>query len=212
MEQWSCDHPSVSSFEFDVLDIDEIMERVLPEWTRLYANLRLLTYAKAVQQILDAHTGETDSPVLQEWPLGIESSCGATHGAVIPSLSHELLLRPAPHEYASIDSELSSRDHNVLKDGVSAGGASPRCIAELDDILSSLVRSPKLLWQQYGNDLCVSLDALRDIGVENKHDVSPRIRMISAKGSRGLARRSNTTCSKSRVHCVPTTIAFDGCI
>ncbi|KIW06394.1 uncharacterized protein PV09_02847 [Verruconis gallopava] len=173
-EQWPCEQPNVLAFESELLDMEEIMERILPEWTRLYANWELSTYAKHVQRILETQFTHPVVPNLEFWPSMVDFSGEITaHGAVIPSLTYKLLSKSALRqpEYASLDADFTLGTRIIMKN-VEGEIAMPEQIAELDTILSFFVSSTKPQWRQYGEDLYASLEALRRSNTKSQHDLS----------------------------------------
>jgi hypothetical protein len=169
LEQWPSAYPSVETFKFICLDIDEVMERVRPEWTRLYSNMQLLEYSEKVQEVLCHYAGSEETSTPKSSRLGFEDSCWASRKAVVPSLSPDLLLKPTPKFYdnASINDELLQRSQIAYRSNYASENVSPsKQMTELETILYAFVDSPKRLWQQYGNDLSTSLNALRNVSTE----------------------------------------------
>jgi hypothetical protein len=179
LEQWPSVSPSVEAFEASLLDVGGVMERVRPEWTRLYDNMQLLEYAEKVREVLSRYAGCKETSTPHPWHSSLGYSCWAHRGTVAPSLSFELLLKPDPSlcDYASINDEMLRRSPVAYptnkKNEVPGRIAPSRHMTELEDILSSFVQSPKRLWQQYGNDLWTSLDALRNVSDKDRYQTSP---------------------------------------
>ena len=98
---------------------------------------------------------------------------------MILSLSKELLLNLGSSvcDYTSIDNDvlrMSQAGYPTSKENdVSERIAPSKELAELEDIISSFVQSPKRLWQQYGHDLWKSLDALEKIGDKDIPQIRP---------------------------------------
>lgn len=178
LDQWPSTSPSVEAFESDLLDIGVVMERVRPEWTRFYDNMQLLEYAEKIREVLSRYAGCKETSMPHPWHSSLGYSCWANRGNVVPSLSLELLLKPGLglSEYASINDEMLHRSrvsNRTNKKSEVPGRTAPSThMTELEDILSSFIHSPKRLWQQYGNDLWKSLDALRNVSDEGKYQIS----------------------------------------
>jgi Protein of unknown function (DUF3638) len=172
LEQWPSSEPLVEEFESAVIDIELALERILPEWRRLYQNMELSRYVVHAQQILDRHKGAKDMSMPRAWNENLEVLCVSNRGCVIPSLSGDLLVKHGPPawDYSSPNHELLLRDglswgvhfRHKLNDTSRATIPSKEVI-ELGKILSSFARSADILRQQYGNDLKKSLAALENV-------------------------------------------------
>lgn len=56
LHQWPCPEPTIEGFTKSVLlDIQQAMEDIRPEWLRLFQNLGLSRYVSQVQDVLDKH-------------------------------------------------------------------------------------------------------------------------------------------------------------
>ena len=178
-EQWPDPDPSVEGFESSLLDIDEVMDRLRPEWTRLHDNMQLSEYAEKVQEVLSGYQGIRETSEPKPWHTNLEDSYSTNRRSVVPSLSRELLLKPGPRQgdYAIINEEML-RQTRVMhppsnKSAVAQRITPSRSLSELEDTLSSFVQSPKRLWQQYGKDLLTSLDAFRNVTDKDQGQLSP---------------------------------------
>jgi hypothetical protein len=173
LEQWPNSEPSSEGFESTVIDTNLAMERIFSEWRRLHQNMELSEYVKRVQRILYLHKGAKDTSVPQVWNVGPISFRAPDRGSVIPSISADLLVKSGPlpwghtahaHELL-LTNHLTQRLHPSNKrDNISHATIASKEVTELGKTLDSFTRSPNVLRQQYGNDLKISLMALKNVG------------------------------------------------
>ncbi|EQL03900.1 hypothetical protein OCS_00393 [Ophiocordyceps sinensis CO18] len=163
LAQWPCATPSAEGFDAGDTKIPQAMERVQSEWTRVYNNLRLSEYLDEAQTVLNRHIGGDEASRPEPWRSPSEKTGSPAHGTAIPSLSQELLLKQGPNAPSVGDlcpvSQTISPASEVCK-----GSAETTEMKELGQILTTFANSSKPLWQQYGNDLLRSHDALRELG------------------------------------------------
>lgn len=54
--QWPCPEPTIEGFEVSILvDVQQALEYIRPEWLRLFQNLELSNYISQAQQVLNQH-------------------------------------------------------------------------------------------------------------------------------------------------------------
>jgi hypothetical protein len=165
-----------------VIDVELALERILPEWQRLYRNMGLSEYAIQVQEILDQHEGGIDMSVPRAWNKKLMVFCAPDRGSVIPSLSGDLLAKcgplpwcqSAPNHEVLLSKDLSRGVHSPNEgNSISRKTTPPKEAIELGKILGSFARSPDILRQQYGNDLKKSLVALENVSNQPKLQETP---------------------------------------
>ncbi|TVY43757.1 hypothetical protein LSUB1_G001260 [Lachnellula subtilissima] len=169
LEQWPSPEPSAEEIESTVLNGELAMERIHPEWQRLYRNMRLSEYVVQAQEILDRYKGANDMSVPRAWNEKPVASCKPDRGSPIPSLS-DLLVKCAPLPLGDLShGALLSKDlprgvHSPNEQNkISQKTNSSKEIVELGKILDLFAESTDVLRQQYGNDLKKSLLALENV-------------------------------------------------
>lgn len=172
LEQWPSSKPSAKEFDLAVIDVKLALDRTLPEWQRLLQNMELSNYVDKAQKILDRHKGAVDMSVVRTWNAKPRVFLESNRGAVIPSLSGDLVVK-----YGTLPWDRSSSQHELLPNkNVSRNGHSskeqndipramcrPKEVVELGIILDSFARSSNVLRQHYGDDLNKSLTALEKV-------------------------------------------------
>ena len=171
LEQWPSPEPSAEEFQSTLVNVEQALERILPEWQRLHRNMALSEYAIQAQEILDRYEGAKDMSVPRAWNKEPAAFCTTDRGSATPSVP-DLLVKCAHPPLC-----LFSPDHGVIlskdlprgarspseRNDVSHKTTPPKEITELGKILSSFARSPDVLRQRYGNDLKKSLLALENV-------------------------------------------------
>ena len=182
LEQWPSPEPSTDGFDSTVIDVELALERILPEWQRLYRNMGLSDYVIQAQEILDHYKGAKDISVPRVWNQNPTVFCTPERDSVIPSLSADLLVKCGP-----LSCGYSSPTHEVLlskdlscdvhspneRNNTYRKTTSPKEVIELGKILGSFARSPDVLRQEYGNDLIRSLLALENVSNQPKLQETP---------------------------------------
>ena len=172
LEQWPSSSPSADAFVSTVIDVDSAFERILAEWQRLLHNVELLKYVLKAQKILDRHRGAVDMPALRTWNAKPTGFLELRRGAVIPSLSGDLVVKQgawlldcSTFEQDFLPSKNISRDVHSSKERKDILPAMSRSkgVVELGTILDSLARSSNILRQQYGDNLKSSLTAFEKV-------------------------------------------------
>ncbi|KAH8656605.1 hypothetical protein BGZ60DRAFT_384977 [Tricladium varicosporioides] len=184
LEQWPRLVPSADGFESTVLDCELAIERILPEWQRLYQNIRLSEYVIQAQEVLNRYKGANDVSVPRAWHEEPAATCTPCCGSTIPSLS-DLLVKCAPLPLGNLYHGMLSKDlpQGVYlpseRNSISRKATSSKEVVELGKILDLFSRSPDVLRQQYGNDLRKSLLALEDVRSKPQvQETSPDINIV----------------------------------
>jgi hypothetical protein len=164
LDQWPNEEISSTGFESNTIDVELAMERIIPEWHRLHANLSLSEYVTRAQSILERYNEPMEMPA-QEVQFQIqESPRTPARRSVVPSVSEDLVTKAL-----AIPVDLSAESgspHAGIKDLKPSSKIQPyrklpsKETAELRKILTSFTSSPNALRKQYGDDLAASLDAL----------------------------------------------------
>ncbi|PFH62337.1 hypothetical protein XA68_14064 [Ophiocordyceps unilateralis] len=173
LSQWPCATLSSTGFEAQLIDVDEVMEEVQTEWTRVYNNFLLGEYVEKAQILLQ-HSVTTDKNETRiPWFGGCkweEKARGPRPSEVIPSLSCELVYHKGPSVQQLSIEELCFPPRVMTAAAQRPGDAQET--QELEGILSLFEASPRPLWRQYGNDLRRSCDALRKLGAQDQGNTS----------------------------------------
>ncbi|KAK3353831.1 hypothetical protein B0T25DRAFT_632188 [Lasiosphaeria hispida] len=176
LQQWPSPEPSAGGFGAQELDVTRAMGAVLPEWRRMYRNLRLSEYSDAVQHILDNYPGKPDESTPASWDPGAHEPFSLTRsgGPAVPLLVRDACFHisdpaaGAPPTQACHNKGPSLRPRNPaqrverMRREVAAGTSRPRRreVDELGAILSRFTTSPDGTRRDYGNSLRSSLAAL----------------------------------------------------
>ena len=186
LKQWPCLEPSLEGFDTSVLiRTEEALENLRPEWQRLFKNLELSSTIQRIQEILDRHHTEKKGAKLQIESLHHELYSTRYRGKVAPSLTDELIMKPALSQRGKyqLRTSVSSRQDQPHRNGASVqfaprytshhlahtSSAQPLEISkssdfqELENIIGPFVKSSTIARQQYGRDLLESLYALKAI-------------------------------------------------
>lgn len=171
-DQWPCLAPSTETFAAGDIEIARAMETVLTEWTRIYNNSKLSEFLDDAQAVMDRHVGSKETSLPHPWESPSETAGSLAHGKAIPSLSQELLLKARPAAPPVCDQCLVSRATGAVpgRKNPSDQGADTTEMEELKQILNMFTTSPKPLWQQYGEDLFQSYNALRELETRQQDD------------------------------------------
>ncbi|KJZ68637.1 hypothetical protein HIM_11967 [Hirsutella minnesotensis 3608] len=180
--QWPCAEPSTDAFRVEpslqavAMDLTaRPLEELKQEWMQMYNNLQLAEYLNKVQSVLNYYVGAQEISGPKPWCPASDTFCWPTRDAVVPSLSRELLLKEA---FAPA-LESSHRIALPMSNDVSLGAAcfdkavNSRGMRELDQVLKTFIGSHKPLWQQYGQDLKESYDALRQLPAPRQGHIHP---------------------------------------
>lgn len=171
LEQWPGEEPTAEGFEAVLIDAEMAMERIRPEWQRLFDNRRLSDYIVQVQRILDRYKGPVDTSMPRAWNTDVEVFSTLSHDHIIPSISKNLLGMCGPP--SGVISTLQDgiprtiNSHNRKRDECQAAIMSSE-VVELRGILDSFGRSSGALRQQYVKDLKQSLMALQNASGQSK--------------------------------------------
>ncbi|GAB1319238.1 ubiquitinyl hydrolase 1 [Madurella fahalii] len=172
LQQWPArPEPSIGNFEAKVLNLKRAMKSIVPEWQRLYRNLKLSQYLDRVQAVLDRHQYRADVSIPAQWDSRMEPFFVIRSGGpVIPSLVRDICRKELPTSCASpvcygerLTQGAGPSNQNPRRTHDGVVGLTPsktQEMSELAAILSSFVRSTDNLRQEYGNSLRASLAAL----------------------------------------------------
>ncbi|KJZ68633.1 hypothetical protein HIM_11978 [Hirsutella minnesotensis 3608] len=178
--QWPCPAPSMDLFRNEpLLQVDDMdstaqpMKKLKQEWAQMHNNMQLAEYLDEVQSALNHHAGAPELSGPKPWRPSSGAFEGPTRGAVAPSLPRELLLKEAPADACGSTSCVAFSTSNAHSLGVASFDkvANSREVKELEQILAYFTRSSTLLWQQYGQDLRESLDALKQLPAPRQDNI-----------------------------------------
>lgn len=170
--EWRPDSkPLIKEFKSNVIDVQLVLEIILPELRRLHQNLKLSDYIDQAQDILDHHKGPNDRSALRTYNVKSAVFCKPNREAVIPSISRDLLNKRGAYFWNNLSTgdelpeskillrDLDSRDN---QNEIFRATKPSKEVFELGKILDSFTISPDVLRQHYGNDLKESLTALKN--------------------------------------------------
>jgi len=181
LEQWPSSEPSAEQLESTLINVELALERILPEWQRLYQNLALSEYIIQAQEILDRYKGANDVSVPRAWNKETAAFGATDRGSAIPSVPDLLVKR------AHLPLRVLSPCHRVIpskdlpqgihlpseRNNISCKTTPPQEVIELGKILDPFARSPDVLRQRYGNDLKKSLLALENVSNQPQLQETP---------------------------------------
>ncbi|KAL9125857.1 MAG: hypothetical protein Q9217_005002 [Psora testacea] len=185
LEQWPCPEPTVKGFSRPLIDIDQALDIIRPEWLRLFQNLELSRHIAQVQHVLDSHytVSKIEPPTIsvndQElFPVGC-------HGNSLLTISRDLLCKKGPvmctdlhpidlnHDARRVtdknkDNAVSQLQKGNVQNDLQRPVMGKRIVAlvsreieDLERIVDTIVGAQSTVHQQYGRDLRQSLDALK---------------------------------------------------
>ncbi|KUJ24466.1 uncharacterized protein LY89DRAFT_663197 [Mollisia scopiformis] len=189
LKQWPCAEPQFKGFSEPVLvDVEQALVTIRPEWLRLFQNLELSDFISWVQRILNMHRTQ----LAHSYPLPVDDNIDApvfpvqTHKTEFPSLQNLLCQstirsrhgadfsgpRGKQNLFASSRPLQELRHHNAGPAKTSDKSAMLQVsknqpykesqeLSDLDRIITLASRSRSMVEQQYANDLSESLKALR---------------------------------------------------
>ncbi|KAK5657566.1 hypothetical protein OQA88_3140 [Cercophora sp. LCS_1] len=181
LQQWPSPEPSGRGFQGLELDIDQAIDAVLPEWARMYRNMRLSQYIDEIQHVLDRHPGvpqNSSAPMPWDSGAGKPFSLVRSGGPAVPLLIRDACVRlggpatavPVPSRLARHNDdtlprpqEPAHRARRTRRAGMAGTGPSESRDREWDELDAILVRftSSSGTRRAYGDSLKSSLDALR---------------------------------------------------
>jgi hypothetical protein len=204
IQQWPCLEPEADDLPIsDTLDIEQALEAIRPEWSRLFQNLALSNHIFEVQKVLNIHRclpsyephtfafqggamlpsrhGGGNIPTLRNL-VGLLCppivSAPTTIQTILPGETHKVpVARVVPRENIQEDNQI------IHASIVSAPSASPcQDTLTLRGIIENLVQSDSAVRRQYGKDLIdstVSLEKARNVSQElvlhNRDSLTQRI-------------------------------------
>lgn len=209
LNQWPCKEPSIAGFEASIIvDVQKALEIIRPEWLCLFQNFELSNYLGLVQSVLDdARSDEAiNCPIFEAVQQDVFSS--RVRGGEIPCLQQDLLSKGGMSEQPSHSSVNSSKTSqlSVQSKVFAPKGPNPvnvstkqrfstvnqkleNEIRQLQIIFDTLMKSPSNVQQQYGKDLIISLEALRQNKQMIKSAISD-VNLAELPGRIALARRA----------------------
>lgn len=205
--QWPCRVPTTTGLPGNLLvNVSGALERIHPEWLRLFENWQLCEHLDKVQQILDSDRIERRIrlPVFPSFELVVHPT---TRYSGVPTLSRSLMKQPGPtnsnglglpQSLAPVDDLVA--EFTVLSASESASkieqidmwqSTDSAEITELHAIIRNFTHSPSALERKYGEDLRESLEALKDVKLTPPTEV-PLANAAALSSQIGLARRQIT--------------------
>jgi hypothetical protein len=194
LDQWPNEEISVDNFESNEIDIELTTERMVLEWHRLRTNMELSEYILQVENVLSRHSGKQDTSVSYAWKLSQVPFRTPDHGAIIPSLSIDLLAkRLASPLNISSSNELVPTDRYVSSSESLPTAKTPlKETTELRKILFSFTKSTNMLRLQYGRDLEASLTALEKGNTQMRVSFIPPNITVVARSIRDVRNKLKT--------------------
>jgi hypothetical protein len=160
--QWPASELFIEDFDAELIDEDMSLNTVTPEWRRLVNNERLSVFVDEVQLVIDQHRVPKVSSGPQPWPATQHAFYQPMTGAVVPSLSNDLVLKDFSRFNLTWVHEESTSVHE-MQDITAATNVTPsKEVGELSRILDSFVKTNDFLRLDYGKDLKASLAALEN--------------------------------------------------
>ncbi|RAK87649.1 hypothetical protein BO79DRAFT_246177 [Aspergillus costaricaensis CBS 115574] len=172
LKEWPCFKPSATSFSGETLDVDSALEVVSPDWLRRFKNFQLSNFVQDAQTVLDAYSAPTNpcsdddlTPKPEEFWGGFRWTTKVTL-----HLDQDLISKPGP-EMVPTSSFPMLFNHEEIADQASSPNPSTRQnykgvrepeIAELEQIVRRITDSGSSVRSTYGQDLQLSIVALRD--------------------------------------------------
>jgi len=170
LNQWRSDRFRYDKSKYNVINVFQAVDRVIPEFRRLRENMELSKYLTQVQSEIDRCKGPTPIPQLTLWSLDEASSHEPNRNSVIPSTVRTFLLKPltSPLNISLHDDFIPKSGYMGLHDNEATAKTPSKEMLELRNILSIFSSSPDALRKKYGSDLKFSLDALEVISNDMK--------------------------------------------
>ncbi|KAF2123668.1 hypothetical protein P153DRAFT_435751 [Dothidotthia symphoricarpi CBS 119687] len=193
LSQWPHEEPFLDGFESDIIDTGLATDRVVSEWHRLRANLKLSEYVMQIQDVLELYKGPRNTSAPNVWNFAPSPIRPLVRGPVIPSISRDLVVKSliSPLNTHACDEMVPGSQSATLSASRSASQPPSREMAELRKILSSFIFSSNSIRQEYARDLETSLLALEETSnhLEAPYD-APNITVIAGSIQKICALRS----------------------
>ncbi|KAE8135900.1 hypothetical protein BDV38DRAFT_120045 [Aspergillus pseudotamarii] len=189
LQQWPCAEPSEGKFTASFLNVVGAVEAVSHDWLRRYKNMRLAAHINDVQKVLNAHSAKANKlgdPPATSQPTVIGSQCSSSRNVVL-KLGQDLISKSG----AKLESNpgFSSRhdEQGVLHSAgyqLNALGRTPLSkwkagwapeINELEGIVHRIADSDCTVRSNYGQDLQLSIAALKDKRPGSETSYQPEI-------------------------------------
>lgn len=186
LEQWPCPRLNVENFPGDhLINIDQALESIQPEWERLYQNHQLSRFVDVLQKILTESSSDSYTVTTRPYLTNPSLYCSLKNeDQWMPSMSEMLCIEstepPSGHidDLSEIltDEETTTGSANPLTrlqpwEGsaqASSGAAKNNIVAQevqqLQRIVSDFATIPNTTRSRYAKDLENSLDALKGKG------------------------------------------------
>ncbi|KAB8271491.1 hypothetical protein BDV30DRAFT_228123 [Aspergillus minisclerotigenes] len=181
LDQWPCAEPTVDGFSKSYLDLSLAMKEVMPEWFRMYKNLRLCHHIEEVQTVLDRHSAVTNIVVTPSiYPKLLLFERPRLHYS-IPRLGNELLQKPGPQPNTHHDVRTVKLWGKAQMTTPSPALTSDRRlhitpeVTELEKLVSDAMESHCPVKLSYGQDLKESIDALKLVELTDERELNMHV-------------------------------------
>ncbi|KAL3263348.1 hypothetical protein ABHI18_001885 [Aspergillus niger] len=168
---WPCSEPSATWFSGSVLDVERAIQEICPDWLRRYKNLQLSGFVEDVQRVLDASSASVNG--FRNPPTNLKPEIvwarSARGSKITLQLDQDLMCHPGPEMVPSaivqIPLNQMASAHQLSSSNITALPSSKRTresqITELEQIVRGITNSGCSVRSTYGQDLQLSIDALR---------------------------------------------------
>ncbi|OGM50946.1 hypothetical protein ABOM_000731 [Aspergillus bombycis] len=180
LQQWPCAEPSKGKFSASFLNVAGALEAVSHDWLRRYKNMRLAAYINDVQKVLNAHSAKKNNigdPPVTSQPVVFISQCLSSRTAAL-KLGQDLITKSGP-KLESNSNFSSQRDEGGIINSAShqlnefsrkllskwKAAWTPE-ISEIEQIVHKIAYSDCSVRSSYGEDLQLSITALKEKGQE----------------------------------------------
>ncbi|KAI3088280.1 hypothetical protein CBS147353_187 [Aspergillus niger] len=168
---WPCSEPSATWFSGSVLDVEGAIQEICPDWLRRYKNLQLSGFVEDVQRVLDASSASVNG--FRNPPTNLKPKIvwarSARASKITLQLDQDLMCHPGPKVVPSASVQIPLNQmasaHQLSSSNITALPSSKRTresqITELEQIVRGITNSECSVRSTYGQDLQLSIDALR---------------------------------------------------
>ena len=157
--QWSCAKPSASGFDAKYIDLSKALQAVIPEWQRLYRNIKFWNHLKEVQAILDRYTTKKNIS-FSHFSFSKKIFGPARYNHTNPLLD-QLLQKPGPFLREKSFKEFSTASLATVPSKHKFQSKAE--IAEIETIVKRITTSDCSTRSKCGQDLQQSIDALKTV-------------------------------------------------
>ncbi|PWY88271.1 hypothetical protein BO70DRAFT_419943 [Aspergillus heteromorphus CBS 117.55] len=183
LQQWPCAEPSVSGFSSQFLEIAGAHEIISREWLRRYKNLQLMNHIVGIQEVLNNHEAERN-----HWKAFAAPQATEVFRTRVLQLQDVTmrLERGLPKSQSGSHSSLRF-DHNTFTSdplgeidpntGMRRRRMYPKEVTEIEQIVDRIANSGCSVRSTYGQDLQLSIDALKKKRRDQRkiHTAYPRL-------------------------------------